>query len=165
MRTFTSSYIALKNRLENETWCHMVDFVVNANTTAYLTTHPETISFNGNTYMPYPMSIGAEEQSGDGELPSLTIDMANYMGSALRYAKDNDLTLNNVTIRLVNPSLTDSGQDARVRLQVLSAIFAGEVVRVNLGHNFNYDAEGPRLTYNRRDYPYLPYNAGRTFIF
>lgn len=106
-----------------------------------------------------------DEQSADGQLPQMTVDVSNFRGMALRFAKDNDLSLNDVTIRLVNTSLVSSGAEDLVRMQVLAAVFADEACRFILGFNFNYDAEGPRLTYSRNLFPSIPFNAAKFFIF
>lgn len=108
--------------------------------------------------MPIPMVIGEYEHASQGELPQVTIDVANYQGMAFRFAKDNDLTLNDVTIRFVNVSLTNSGAEDFLKMQVLGSIFTGEIGRFTLGYNFNYDAEGPRRTWNRNQFPSIPFN-------
>jgi hypothetical protein len=151
--------------MEDTTWCHCIDLVVNTNTTAHFTNLPDTLTFNSVVYAPVPFLVGVSEQSGDGSLPQMTVDVSNFQGMALRFAKDNDLALNDVTIRLVNPSLTTSGAEDLIQLQVKNVVFADEVARFNLGFNFDYDAEGPRRTYNRRDFPSIPHNASKFLIF
>ena len=149
----------MKNSIERDRpWAHLVELVVNANTTAYLTSHPETVTYNGQTYAPFPMFIGAEEQTADGQLPRMSVDVWNLRGETFRFAKDNDLSLNDCTIRLVNLTLTSSGQDDRVRLQVLGAAFVDEVGRFTLGYRFNYESEGPSMIYDRRTFPSIPFN-------
>lgn len=165
MKTFTTSFIAAKNALEGQVWCDLIDLVINVNTTAYFTSHPETLAYNGVTYMPVPMLVSMPEQGLAGDLPQMTVDVSNLGGMALKFAKSNNLVLNDATIRLVNISLTSSGQEDMIRLQVLGAIFANEYARFTLGYNFNYDVEGPRLTYNRRDFPTMPFNNNKFFIF
>ena len=155
----------MKNQLEDTTWCHCVDLTINVNTTAHFTNLPDTFTYAGVTYAPVPFLVGAVDQTADGQLPSLSVDVSNFQGMALRFAKDNDLSLNDVTVRLVNPTLTVSGADDFVRMQILSAVFADEAARFNLGFNFNYDADGPRRTYNRRDFPNMPFNASKFFVF
>lgn len=153
--------LALKNQLEstgNGYWTHLVELVVNANTTALFTTSPETVTHNGSTYAPVLMSIGQEEQSADGELPRMTIDVWNYRGQVFRFAKDNDLSLNDVTIRLVHTSLTNSGAEDILRMQILGAAFVDEIGRFTLGYRFNYDAEGPSVVYDRTTFPSIPFN-------
>ena len=162
MRTFTSSYLALKNSLEGtRAWAHLIELEVNANTTAYFTTHSETLTHNGQVYMPIPAVIGEEAQSADGELPRLQIGVANYQGQAFKSARDNDLALNDVTIKFVNVSLTNSGDWDILKMQILGATFAEEAAQFTLGWNFNYDAEGPRRVWNRRDFPSIPFNWRR----
>ena len=158
--------MALKNSLEGErAWAHLVELVVNANTTAYMTSHPETVTHNGRTYAPVPMAIGPMESHATGQLPTMTVDVWNFQGYAFQYAKDNDLTLNDVTIRVVNLSLTTSGAEDSIKLQILGSAFTEEVGRFVLGHDFNYDAEGPRRTWNRRDFPSIPFNFRQYGIF
>lgn len=157
MRTFSSSFVSELNRLEGtRAWAHVVEISVSANSTAYFTTSPDTHVWNSNTYRPIPMSIGEEEQSADGSLPRLFVDVSNYAGQAFAFAKDNDLSLRDVTVRLVNLSFPNSGDDARITMQILGAVFYNEAARFNLGFDFNFDAEGPRNTWNRRDHPSIP---------
>ena len=112
-----------------------------------------------------PFVVGEEEQSGEGQLAQMTVGVSNFQGMALRFAKDNDLSLNDVTIRLINTTLTVSGQDDNVKLQILSAVYTNEVAKFELGFNFNYDVDGPRQTWNRRDFPSIPFNVGKFFTF
>ena len=135
-----------------------MDLTVATNSVAYFTTSPETHTWNSVVYAPVPMQIGAEEQAITGELPRLTVDVWNIDGQVFRYAKDNDLSLNDVTIRLVNTLLPDSGSEAQIRLQILGVGFVGELARFTLGHSTNFDFEGPKATWNRRDFPSIPFN-------
>lgn len=151
--------MALKNSLQGDrAWAHLVEITVNANTVAFFTSHAETVTHNGQTYAPVPMVIGPIEQQATGQLPTMTVDVWNFRGQAFQFAKDNDLSLNDVVVRIVNLSLTTSGAEDSIRLQILGSAFTEEVGRFTLGHDFNYDAEGPRRTYNRRDFPSIPYN-------
>ena len=115
----------------------------------------------GNTYIPVPMHIGEISMAGGAELPQLGIDVSNFQGMAFRFAKDNDLALNDVIIRLLNTTLTNSGADDSVKMQILGAVFMNEVGRFILGRNFSYDGMGPRRIYNRTDFPSIPHNFRR----
>ena len=116
------------------------------------------------TYTPVPMHIGEIGMGDAEELPQISIDVVNFQGMAFRFAKDNDLALNDVTIRLLNVSLTNSGADDSVKLQILGSVFTSEVGRFILGRNYSYDGMGPRRTYNRVDFPSIPYNFRRFAI-
>jgi hypothetical protein len=151
--------------LEGQVWCHLIDLEVNANSTAYFVSMPDTFAFDSRTYIPVPFTVGVEEQTADGMLPQFYVDVANYQGMALRFAKDNDLTLNDVTIRLVNTSLVSSGACDLVKMQILAAVFADEAARFILGFSFNFDAEGPRVVYSRNNFPNMPWNASKFFVF
>jgi hypothetical protein len=122
-----------------------------------MTTHPETLTHNSQVYFPIPAMIGDETMAAEGELPRLNIDVANVRGDVFRYARDNDLSLNDCVIKFVNVFLTNSGDWDSIKMQVLGAGFAEEVARFTLGWNFNYDALGPRRVWNRRDYPSIPF--------
>lgn len=165
MRTFTTSYVALKNQLEGPgTWVQLVELVVNPNTTARFCSAADTVTWNGNTYLPTPMIISAEEQQAVNEIPRMTVDVANIKGNAYKFMKDNDLSRARTTIRLINTTLTQSGADARVVLRVMGAAFGSEVGRFVLAHGVNFEAQGPVRTYNRRDFPGIPYNVRNFFL-
>lgn len=102
------------------------------------------------------MIIGPIETQATGQLPTMTVDVWNFQGMAFQFAKDNDLSLNDVTIRVVNLSLVSSGAEDNIKLQILGSAFTEEVGRFTLGHDFNYDAEGPCRIFNRRDFPSIP---------
>lgn len=159
MRTLTASYIVLKNRLEQaDPWTHLVEVTVNVNSTAFFTSHPETLTWNSQVYAPVPLVIGPEEQTSDGEMPRLSVHVANFQGMAFRFAKDNDLSLNDVVIRRINTTLTSSGDQDFQRYQILGSVFANEVAEFLLGTQMNYDSTGPRRTWNRREHPSIPVN-------
>ncbi len=103
------------------------------------------------------MTIGAEEQNSTGSLPKLVIGVSNFAGQAFRFAKENDLSTNEVTVRLVNTQLLQAGEDARVRMRILGFTFADDQARFDLGLPFDFNSEGPTRTYNRRDFPSIPF--------
>jgi len=135
---------------------HLVEIEINASSTAFFTSHPDTLTWNNQVYAPVPMRIGEEEIASDMSLPRLYVDVSNYAGQAYQFAKDNDLSLNDVTIRLVNLSLTSSGEDARVKLQIIGSAFSNDAGRFSLGFGFSFDVDGPRRTFNTRDFPSMP---------
>ena len=165
MRQFSSAFTEAKNQIEGRrVYAQLVEIEVNANSTAYFTSHPDTLTWNAKVYRPIPMRISADEQVADGTLPRMTIDVSNLGGEAFRFAKDNELVLNDVWIRFVNTELTTSGNDRRIKLQVLGAGFAEEIGQFTLGPSTSYDAEGPLRVYNRRDHPGIPSNFRNYFV-
>ena len=158
MRELTTAFIAEKNKFEtNGAWCILVELEVNANTTAYMTTHPETFTWANRVYRPIPMQIGTETINSDGSLPSLNVDCSNVGGEAFRFAKDNDLSLNDVMLRMVNTTLTTSGADARCKLQITGMFFNEEVARFNLALPINTEISGPKRVYDRSTFKSIPF--------
>lgn len=139
-------------------WAHLIELSVNANTTSYFCSHPETLTYAGNTYRPIPCLISEEEVDAQGTLPKMTIDVSNFGGEAYRFAKDNDLTARAVTIRTIHTTESGSGDEATIGMIILSALFANEVARFELMLPITLESEGPIRTYNRRDFPGLPVN-------
>ena len=102
------------------------------------------------------MRVGEEEINAEGELPRLFVDVSNPGGAVFQFAKDNDLSLNDVTIRLINTSIVTSGSDARAKFKILGMAFNNEVARFTLSLGVNPDAEGPVRTYDRSSFPSIP---------
>lgn len=151
--------IAAKNAAEQgEPWAVLVELEVNTNSTSFMTTHPETVTWNSQIYNPVPIRIGMEEITADGSLPRMTLDVANRGGEAFRFAKDNDLSLNEVTLRLVNLANVSSGSDARAKLQIKGALFADEVARFNLELPVNTETEGPKRIFDRATFKCIPFS-------
>lgn len=158
MRELTSEMVTAKNAAETgKPWASLVELEINVNTTAYFTSHPETVTWNTRTYAVVPMRIGIEETASDGSLPRMFIDAANYGGMAFRFAKDNDLSLNDVTIRLINIANVASGSDARVKLQIKGAVFGNDVVRFALELPINTETQGPKRIFDRATFKSIPH--------
>lgn len=150
MREFTTAFIAAKNALEQGApWAALIELTINANTTAYFTSHPETLTWNNQIYAPVPMQIGTEDLKSDGSLPSYVVDVSNYKGQTFKFAKDNDLSMNDCWIRLINTAIVTSGSDARMRLQIEGMAFNSEAARFNLGLPITTEVFGPKRTYDR----------------
>lgn len=142
----------------------MIELEINVSSTFYATTHAETLTWNSQTYRPIPGEIGEEAQNATGEIPRMFLDVTNMGGEAFRFAKDNDLSLNNVILRLINTSITTSGSDARSKWKIMGVGFNDEVARFNLSLGINPDAEGPARTYDRTTYPSIPIGFASYYV-
>ena len=163
MRTFSTSFLALKNRLEGAgAWAHLVEISYSANSIAYLTSHPETLSYAGRIYIPVPLRLEEEQLTADGTLPRLRAHVGNYGGVIYSFLKNFDLTRQPVTVRTIH-TLSSSGDEAMIALSIFAVTATNEVAQFDLGLAITMDAEGPRRTYNRRDYPGMPLNF-RQFV-
>ncbi len=125
--------------------------------TMLITSHPETVSYAGKVYAPFPLNIADEQISGDGQVPTLPVQVSNYAGLAYKFVKENDLTLHEVVIRRIH-TLSSSGDEAKVRLWIRGVTFANEVAAFELGFKFSLEEEGPRRQYDRRSFPGIPLN-------
>lgn len=165
MRSFTTNFINEKNKLEGgRAWAHLVEITVNVNTKAFFTSSPETLTFSGNVWAPLPIQIGAEEQTSDVSLPRVNIGVSNFGGQAFRFAKDNDLSTNEVTIYVVNTNLLTGGNAAVLKMRIVGFTFAAEAARFELGLPFDFNTEGPQGVYNRRSFPTIPFNFSQYAI-
>ena len=162
MIEFTTDFIKKTNALTaGQRWIHLLEVKLDANSTAYIGSIPDTVAYNGKTYIPGSFLVGREKTTSDGSLPSLSVDVSNFGGLALKIARDYDLTLNDVTIRLVEHTMlsnVDTTDSYRIVLKVISAAFTAEAARFSLGFGFNFNAVGPNGSYNRRDFVSIPYN-------
>jgi hypothetical protein len=158
MREFTDAFITEKNKLETYgAWGVLLELEVNANSTAYFTTYADTFTWNSRVYRPVVLKIGTEQVASDGSLPNLNVDCANIGGEAFRFAKDNDLSLNDVVLRLVSTTQTTSGSDARIKLQVTGMAFNDEVAHFNLSLPINTEVFGPKRVFDRSTFKSIPY--------
>jgi phage-related protein len=62
---------------------YLVDFYLNETETIYFCSGNESLTFNGQTYLPFPFSIGGREENADGNPSeiSLTVDNATAVFS------------------------------------------------------------------------------------
>ena len=103
------------------------------------------------------MRISEEESTVDGSLPQMSVTVANFENMAYRFAMDSDLTGRSVTIRLAS-TLSNSGDESKTTMKIRGCVFTEETGSFELGYPFDMDSDGPRRTYNRRDYPGIPIN-------
>ena len=158
MRTFTTEFVQAKNEQDGRrAWLHLLDLSLPTGAVARFTSHPETITYAGNIYAPIPMVLSEETQDSDGTLPRQTVTTANFADLAYDFVRNYDLSGQNVTLRFINTD-SASGDEVKVIYVVQSAIFQREAAQFQLGYPFDMDADGPRRTYNRRDFPGIPFN-------
>ncbi len=163
MRSLTTSLIAAKNVADGRTaWGHLVDISL-PTSTARFTSFVETIAYAGNTYEPIPMQVSEEEQVADGTLPQMAVTVANFAGKAYAFATEHDLTGRNVTIRVINTE-SSSGDETKVTLQIKGAVFGDDFGTFELGFPYSLEADGPRRTYSRREFPGIPFQHTNYFI-
>ncbi len=130
---------------------------MNPSSTAFFTSHTDTFTWNARVYRPVPFQIGTETIAADGSLPALNLDCSNVGGEAFKFAKDNDLSLNDCMLRTVNTTLTTSGMDARCKLQIAGMVFNEEAARFNLALPINTEISGPKRVYDRSTFKSIPY--------
>src|SRR5215468_8466574 len=122
---------------------HVLDITMPSTTPLRVTSYPDTVSYAGNLYAPFPLVVNEERVSGDNQLPTLSVAVSNYAGIAYRFLKENDLTHQQVTVRLIS-TLSNSGDETKARFWIRGVTFAQEIENFDLGFSFNLEAEGPR---------------------
>ncbi len=157
MQAFSSQMVALKNAQETAgQWVQLVEVSIPSSTVC-LTSFTDTITYAGRTYSPVPLAIGNERVSADGQLPQTNVSISNFGGFAYQFVSQTDLTQREVTLRLIN-TLSSSGDEAKARLWIRGATFAVDVATFELGLPLDFESQGPRRTYNRRDFKGIPIN-------
>src|SRR5262245_15352689 len=79
MRTFSPALLRAKNALlstEPFDWLEQLD-ILTVPLTWYLTTCPTGITFHGQVYQPWPMQIGAIQESPQLEIRQISVSVAN----------------------------------------------------------------------------------------
>ena len=56
-------------------WFWLIRFQISPSEIVYITTNNESVEFDGNTYHPFPVSIGDITEYGDGSLPEVMVEV------------------------------------------------------------------------------------------
>ena len=78
MKTLDSAIITAKNALSVDApWVILIELTLPDTTVIRMARERDDVTYDGNTYTALPMAFGTVNQSSDGRLPSLTMQIAN----------------------------------------------------------------------------------------
>ncbi len=119
-----------------------------------LTNNNEAITFptGGATYDPAPFRVAEHRQSGDGSLPSMSLDFDNADRSLTALLREhNGFTDQTVTLKKVHSDHLDSEDHATTHTFLIKDVADGAgVVHVGLGEQDLMDCPIPARTYDPR---------------
>jgi phage-related protein len=114
MRNFPAEFIARKNRISNSApwvWLAQIQMDTTLDTGFFVTDNNVCITFLGDDYDPYPMSLSSIGADLEGTIQRVTITIQDVLQKFMPYIIEGQgLTGNTVLLRLVNlePPFTDS---------------------------------------------------------
>ncbi len=123
MKTLTADLILEKNKLaSNSPW--LVLFTVKINDTigkVRYVDHPESIVFNGKTYIPFPIKFDTIKEEAKAGLFDLTMTISNVSRVIQGYLDNNELRGNKCNIKIVHKDhLGDSSAVIKERFEIVS---------------------------------------------
>lgn len=103
MNTLNSSLITEKNKLAtNSVWLPLVSVWVTTDTILRLVPNPESITFRGITYTPFPMQIDTVKRDSAGGLAEVVVTVSNVTRAVSAYVEANDMRGSKVNVVYAN---------------------------------------------------------------
>jgi len=123
----------------------------------HLVKNPEPITWNGATYKPWPISIGEISESGEGEVVSTTLTIANIGGIVTTYLEAASLRQAQVTTIIVYARDMVLTESVRFRWAIRAAKETPPAVAIQLGLPDFYELPFPRRRFIRANgFPNIP---------
>lgn len=134
MKSLPAVIVREKNKLATSSvWIVLLEITIS--TTFYLCSNNESVSFGGHTYEAFPFDLEPQEESNRGEIPSLTLKVANVTQLIQEQIEENDGGVGaSITIRVVNSeNLTENYAELEMEFSILSASADAEWLTLVLG--------------------------------
>lgn len=136
MKSLPAVIVHEKNKIATASaWIVLLDIVISPTSTFFLCSNNENVSFGGHTYEAFPFDLEPHEESNKGEIPTLTLKVAN-----VTQLIQEQLELNNggvgasIKIRVVNSDyLTSDYSELEMEFSILSAQASAEWLTLTLG--------------------------------
>ena len=149
-----------KNKLHTPgAWLILLDVKITAGAWLYYSSGNENTIWSGNTYEPMPFMLGNVEDSGSGELPSMSLKIANAGGvlSGLvdehRGASDGEVTIHVFTSQQPDADM----HELDAYYSIMDTSVAGEWVALELGAPSPLRMAYPEDRYLAHACPWVPY--------
>lgn len=127
-------------------WIHLLEFEIDRTTTNLtllaITNVPESITFGGVTYLPFPFALGEIEIAGDGSMPSFDLAVSNVTRELSNYLEIGAGFIGrSVTLRIVHRDYLATSTDRfQMTFQISGAAETADsiVFRVELPNYFQH---------------------------
>lgn len=137
MKSISSTLTIEKNRIATENpWLVLLDIALTDNVTVFnLVANTEDIVYQTRTYTACPLDIVPPRESAKGEIPTITLRVANVTRVLQGYLEQlNGAIGSSVTLRIVNAAyLAENYADLEMTFEVLSASCNAQWVSFTLG--------------------------------
>jgi lambda family phage minor tail protein L len=149
MKSLPAALKVEKDKLEQSELITLTELVLNAGQTLYLTLADEDITYDGQLYQRWNLSVGELTENTDGSIDTVTFAVGNVSREMQSYVEANDgLRGNKLTIKQVYRALlSDSTAFVSEAYYVNSTSCAEDVV--NFSCTSKYDQVGVRLPLSR----------------
>lgn len=141
-----------KNKTENESpWHVLFELVVDGVERVFLVNNEEPVTFDGNTYRPFPIGFEEMDESLAGDLPVLNISASNVTREVQAFLEHRGGLLGAlVLIRIVNDAfLGDPAAAIGQRFTVGAATATDTSVSLRLSQMPFFDISMPHQIYSR----------------
>ena len=136
MQTLPEVIVQEKNKLATPSaWFVLLDIVLGDALTLYLCSNTENVTFKGRVYEAFPFNLEPTKQTAKGEIPSVTLKVANVTQIIQGYLEDLDGAVGaTVIVRVVNSAyLSEDYSELEMTFGVLGSEADAEWVSFTLG--------------------------------
>lgn len=138
-------------------WIWLFEIEVGSSEVAFITPYDDSVTFDGDTYYPYPMTIPTIPESGTTNVATTTITVYNIDDMITNRLRDNELIGNKIRVRLVHEDHLSETDIIAHEATILGAesIREKEAVRFTIGaRNWLNKIFGRRFLRNRCHHSY-----------
>jgi|TARA_Y100000310_G_scaffold332297_1_gene407605 phage-related protein len=157
MRTLPSALITAKNDLASaDSWIALFEIIIDDGTNHYyIAAYDAQVTFDGQTYEPYPIALNRIEEDTDGTLSEVTITLSLLGAGIAELIDDNDgLAGVKVFVRFVqSANLADTTAKIETELEVIDCTGDLKSASFRCGFPNLLRQQAPSKRYNRLDFP------------
>ncbi|MCC7202453.1 MAG: hypothetical protein IT393_07330 [Nitrospirae bacterium] len=137
MKIINANLITEKNKLSTSSvWLTLLQVEVSDTTTIYLVPNPQSVTFDGHTYNPFPCKIEPVRSDAKGGLNEVVVSVSNVTREISAYVEANDLRGRTVRLIGVNSAnLSDPTAKVFDEEYIITEIdITEQLVNFRLGH-------------------------------
>lgn len=166
MKLFDASWIAALNaQHDGGTFFAAVAVDLDGVTTVRLANTPDAIVFDGQTFLPRPLTFSGLGQSSDRELPRVSVTLANVDGVIGAFLETTSLLGRLVTLYIFHEDLLgDVANTDTATLEIVLIEWTDEAAVFTCGLNLGLSESLPKNVITRSQFPGVPDSFRRASI-